>query len=213
MIITKESNPINSIKISWEELLKTTSQVADDSVLYENPAVYEFLPYELSGFELDENGRLQYTFNILELFPEYDLQKIKDETIYWENEIILTDRIDKIAEHIKNNKTSRRAIISFWDDKYKDNLSMGSPCTHNFYFRVMHRNILEMHTHARANDLYNCVYVDLQFINFIHRLVAQKLGMTTGKHIHFIDALHIYKKDMHKIKNQTNFMRTAKIWG
>lgn len=212
MITIKESNPIDSIKISWKELLQTTPQVIDDSVLYESSVVYEFLPYKLSGFELDKKGRLKYTFNILELFPEYDLQKIKDETIYWENEIILTDRIDKIVEHLKNNQSSRRAIISFWDDKYKDNLSIGSPCTHNFYFRVMHQNILEMHTHARANDLYNCVYVDLQFINFIHHLVAKKLGMVPGKHVHFIDALHIYKKDLHKIRNQTDFMETAKIW-
>lgn len=212
MITTKESNPIDSIKFSWGKLLKITPQVMDDTVLYESPAVYEFLPYKLSGFELDKNGRLQYTFNILELFPEYDLQKIKDETVYWENEIILTDKIDKIVEHIKNNRASRRAIISFWDDKYRDNLSMRSPCTHNFYFRVMRNNILEMHTHARANDLYNCVYVDLQFINFIHHLVAKKLGMISGKHIHFINALHIYKKDLHKIRKQTDFMKTARIW-
>ncbi len=115
-------------------------------------------------------------------------------------------------EHIKNNKTSRRAIISLWDNRFRDNLSVGSACTHNFYFRVKLKNVLEMHTHARANDLYNCVYIDLQFINFIHHLIAGKLGMVVGKHIHFIDALHIYKKDLNKIENQTNFMEESKIW-
>ncbi|MDD5625675.1 MAG: thymidylate synthase [Patescibacteria group bacterium] len=212
MIIIKNLSLTNSIKISWNELLKTKIRVKDESILYESPAIYEFLPYKLSGFKLDKNKRLEYNFNILKLFPEYDLQRIKEEVNYWENELILTDKIDKIVKHIRNNKFSRRAIISLWNDKYRENISIGAACTHNFYFRVTQQNKLEMHTHARANDLYNCVYVDLQFINFIHRLIAKKLGMLNGEHIHFIDALHIYKKDLHKIKNQTDFMKKAKIW-
>jgi len=195
-----------------EFIIRKKSQSEDDIVLYEDSTVYEFLPYSLDGFSLDKKGILVYDFDILKLFPEFDLKKIEDETIYWEKEMILTARIDKIVEHIKNNLSSRRAIISLWSDTFRENSFLSSACIHTFYFRVKLGNELEMHTHARANDLYNCVFLDLQFINFVHRMVASKIGMKVGKHIHFVDALHIFKKDLYKIENQTNFMEKSELW-
>lgn len=56
MIITTNSDPIKSIKISWEMLLEIGYQAWDESVLYESPAVYEFSPYTLPGFRLDKGG-------------------------------------------------------------------------------------------------------------------------------------------------------------
>lgn len=212
MIIVTNSHPIRAIKDSWEILLEIEPRTLDESVLYEDPAIYEFLPYELPGFSLDERERLRYDFNILELFPEYDLAKIKEETKYWERELILNNRINDIVNHLKKNPESRRAMISIWNDAYRENLSMGAACIYAFYFRVGLEEDLEMHTHARANDLYNCVYVDLQFVNFIHRLIASRLGLRTGKHVHFVDALHIYKKDLDKVKKQTKFISQSEIW-
>lgn len=100
-------------------------------------------------------------------------------------------------------------MVDLWDKKFLINLDKGAACITQIYFRVKD-NKLEIHTHARANDIYECMLLDLHFMQYVHYSVAKINNLELGDHIHFIDSMQMYKKDLVDIDKQYRYMGSAK---
>lgn len=121
------------------------------------------------------------------------------ELSYWRDQVIDGMMVERFIDHLSRYPYSRRALIDLWRDSDFSRLEEGAACITQIYFRIKGGK-LEMHTHARANDVINCLLFDLQIMQYIHTSVASGLNLIVGEHIHFVDALHLYKKDKDKIQ-------------
>ena len=105
---------------------------------------------------------------------------------------------------------SKRGIILFWDDKYRD-LSKSSICEVAAFFRIKN-GLLEMHSHMRANNAAFLLFMDMRILMSVQRIVAKELGIGVGDYIHFVDSLHIYEVEKDLAIKQSKLITTSPLW-
>lgn len=103
------------------------------------------------------------------------------------------DQLRKCIEQLLIDKSSRRASISIFDGKEKDDYYYDTPCTMYINFSVQD-NKLCMEVHMRSNDLVYGFCNDQYCFSKLQMLVAKELDMETGYYFHFANNLHIYKR-------------------
>lgn len=199
-------------KRAYLALYHSQTPVSDPLILKEDAAVltinHENAPNP--HFKV-ENHHYTYTFNLEAYFPSVSRERIMEESQYWTKALYKTKVKQKVINHLKKNKHSRRALISLWKPSHFKNLERSGACITQLYFRVK-KGCLEFHTHARANDAHNCLLMDLHMMTTIHAWVADNLNLKVGKHIHFVDALHFYKKDKKSITKQIRLFDRLTGW-
>lgn len=104
-------------------------------------------------------------------------------------------QISRVISMLRNDRTTRRAVIGMWDprvDLYDHN---DLPCNTQIMFRYDKQNEeLNMTVINRSNDyVWGMMGANAVHMTFLHELIASACGMTTGTYSVFTNNLHIYK--------------------
>ena len=199
MIYTSARNNIDAYMQTFR-YLRATSQSSDEELLYEQPAcikVNEFSNESSVSLDLIKQT-LVYDYDWRLLFEQVRPELITEEIRYWNNELFGDDkRFDTIVDYLRNNLESKRAIVQFWKDEYK-NLNGPAACLAAVFFRV-DGNELHIHTHARASNASFLFFMDMQVMRAFQVAVANQIGKSAGDFIFFTDSLHAYKTESREL--------------
>ena len=108
------------------------------------------------------------------------------------------NQIDYIIKELRNNKNSRRASISIYDAKERDNFENDTPCTYAINFNIID-NRLNMSVMMRSNDLWYGFCNDQYCFSKLQELISNKLKIKIGTYYHFTNNLHLYNNFLNKL--------------
>lgn len=106
----------------------------------------------------------------------------------------VSNYLDSIINKLKNDKDSRQAIVSIYDNKY-DCYYTGkdTPCTLSLHF-LIRDNKLNMITYMRSNDIIWGVPYDIFMFTTLQEVIANTLEIDLGYYRHVPSSLHVYKE-------------------
>lgn len=136
-------------------------------------------------------------------FAETDLTAYGAYGARLRNNIDGYDQIELILDCLKRKSDSRQAIAAMWRPYDLWQATHGSkkdlPCTLTWQFFVRDDK-LHMVVNMRSNDVWLGLPYDI-FVNTCYQaLIAEELGLEVGTYTHHVGSLHVYEKDMHKIR-------------
>lgn len=103
------------------------------------------------------------------------------------------NQIDNVINLLRDNRTSRRAVIQILA---ADDLPSGYvPCTCTLQFMVRGRRLHAI-THMRSNDAYKGLPHDVFAFTMIQEIIARELGVELGTYKHSVGSLHLYDDDI-----------------
>lgn len=200
MIYINERNNIDAYKQTLRYLLEGNYS-SDEELLYEQPACVETMEFDNEPSVLLDliNRTLIYDYDWQSLFGHVESDLITEEIRYWNNELFGNDmRFDVIVDYLRNNLESKRAIVQFWKDEYK-NLDGPAACLAAVFFRV-DGDKLHVHTHARASNASFLFFMDMQVMRAFQIAVAAQVDKTAGDFVFFTDSLHVYKNESSELQ-------------
>ena len=109
------------------------------------------------------------------------------------------DQLHKIIDKLRQNESTRQAVLSIYDGKEIDTYGFDTPCTNSIHFQVVN-NELCMTVNMRSNDLWFGFCNDQYCFSKLQWLVAKELRLNCGWYYHFASNLHLYNK--HLISNK-----------
>ena len=111
------------------------------------------------------------------------------------------DQITNLINEIRNNKFSRRLIVSAWNPvEVKDMLL--PPCHSLFQFYVNSNNELSCQLYQRSADLFLGVPFNIASYSLLTYLVAQVTNTKPKEFVHTIGVAHIYENHIDQVKIQ-----------
>lgn len=130
----------------------------------------------------------------------------------WENDGI--DQIARVVERIKTNPSCRRLIVTGWNPKECDKVSL-PPCHTIAQFKVSHGGTrLNCHLYQRSADCFTGIPFNIASYALLTHMVAQVTGLEVGEFIHTFGDLHIYENHVDQVREQLSRepMPLAKLW-
>lgn len=110
------------------------------------------------------------------------------------------DQIEKIIELLKKDPESRRAVININSANEYVIETKDEPCTISLQFMIRCGK-LNCTSVMRSNDLYFGLPYDAIFFTELQKYIAYRLGIEAGRWTHFVGSMHIYKRDIEKLKD------------
>ena len=103
------------------------------------------------------------------------------------------DQIEQIIELLRNDPTTRRAVLTMWDANYDlGSTSKDIPCNTHAYFRIVDRK-LDMTVCNRSNDLvWGALGANVVHMSVLQEYLAESLRIGVGTYYQFTNTLHIY---------------------
>jgi thymidylate synthase len=150
----------------------------------------EFLWY------LSRDNRLDF---IRYYIPDYDNETEDGETIYggYGPPIFrqrCQDQMRNVVTQLRDNPTSRRAVIQIFNAEDIERRHTEIPCTCTLQFLVR-RNRLHMLTTMRSNDAYIGLPHDIFCFTMLQEVLVRTLGVGLGPYSHFVGSLHLYDEN------------------
>lgn len=109
------------------------------------------------------------------------------------------DQIQYIVDELKRNPQSRRASISIYDAKERNNWENDTPCTYAINFTIWN-NKLHMSVMMRSNDLWFGFCNDQYCFSKLQDMISKELSIKIGTYHHFTNNMHLYNKFLNKNK-------------
>ena len=111
------------------------------------------------------------------------------------------DQITVLVDHLRNDITSRRAVLAMWDPFADQSpiakLGADLPCNTHIYFRVIGSQ-LDMTVMNRSNDaIWGMMGANVVHMTLLHELVAHGVGVKIGTFRIYTNNLHIYEHHWH----------------
>src|ERR1700724_2138509 len=149
----------------------------------------EFLWY------LSRDNRLDF---IRYYIPDYDNETEDGETVYGGYGPRMfrqrgQDQIRNVITQLRDNPTSRRAVIQIFNAEDIERRHTEIPCTCTLQFFIR-RNRLHMLTTMRSNDAYIGLPHDIFCFTMLQEVVARALDRDVGYYRHFVGSMHLYEK-------------------
>jgi thymidylate synthase len=109
------------------------------------------------------------------------------------------NQIQIVADMLRTDPTTRRAVISMWDPRGDLSPHFDLPCNTQIMFRVVDEQ-LDMTVINRSNDLiWGMLGANAVHMTYLHELIAFMSGLEMGIYKVFTNNLHIYT-EMPKFK-------------
>lgn len=102
------------------------------------------------------------------------------------------DQLQKVIHQLREDPNTRRAWITIFDGKRKDEFQYDTPCTLSIGFQIIDRRLC-MTVLMRSNDLWYGFCNDQYCFSKLQKLVADELEIRTGWYYHFANDLHLYR--------------------
>jgi|TARA_R110001632_G_scaffold101819_1_gene209742 thymidylate synthase len=111
-------------------------------------------------------------------------------------------QLNYVIKELKNNKYSRRAVISLYDGKEHNKYSKDTPCTLSihFYF-IPNDDNLHCTVSMRSNDVFYGLCNDFYCFAKLQELIASNLNVKTGSYTHLANNMHVYDRHFKYHKN------------
>lgn len=154
------------------------------SKLYQNETIDEFV----NKIKTDNKFAQQWG----ELGPVYGKQ--------W-RDFNGVDQIKNLIHDLKNNRYSRRLIVSAWNPS-ENNKMLLPPCHAFFQFYVNDKNELSCQLYQRSADLFLGVPFNIASYSLLTLMVAQVCNLKPKEFIHTIGVAHIYVNHLEQVKKQ-----------
>lgn len=100
-------------------------------------------------------------------------------------------QLDFIYKELKNDKDSRRAVVTIHNDIDNNIGTKDSACTLSWQFMIR-ENKLVMFVNMRSNDVNWGLSIDIPTFAFMQEVMASWLDIELGKYIHHPASLHYY---------------------
>lgn len=115
----------------------------------------------------------------------------------------LADQMPFIIQTLRDDPMSRQAVATIWDPQ-KDLAQVHGdrPCTVYISFMIR-RGALITSTYMRSQDVYLGLTYDLVMFSQLHQTVASILDVEPGDHVHAVQSMHLYERDIEKAANIT----------
>ena len=120
------------------------------------------------------------------------------------------DQIEKIIDLLSKDKNSRRAVLNINTPNFDVIDTKDEPCTIAIQYLIRDGK-LNCTTFMRSNDIYYGLPYDAIFFTELQKHVANRLGLEYGEWTHFATSLHVYERDIDKIKNLKNDKISYKV--
>lgn len=116
------------------------------------------------------------------------------------NEIVFPsiNQLDNIVKKLKESPISRRVQAITWKPLV-DPYNPESPCLQRLWFRIKNNKLI-CQSSWRSRDLWSAWQSNVNAIIRIQEYVADRLNVKCGEYIDFSNSLHIYGKDIKKVK-------------
>lgn len=108
-----------------------------------------------------------------------------------------SNQIEYVINELKNNKYSRRAVLTIYDAKEHEKYKHDTPCTLNIYFNIID-DFLNMSVMMRSNDLWYGFCNDQYCFAKLQEMIADRLNKKIGWYYHHANDFHIYKEKLNK---------------
>lgn len=116
--------------------------------------------------------------------------------------------IKSIIDLLREDPSTRRAVINIYNNNDIGNPSNDIPCTVSLQFFIRKDKLL-LQTYMRSNDLYLGVPYDIFSFTFLQKYIASKLNIDVGSYYHYVSNLHIYKQHYDFFSNITNRLNNS----
>lgn len=210
MLIVSSTNLKTAYSETLRRLLSESQKFEDPELFREDVATIQVQNHhELSMPLMFAHGTIQDPFPYTKYFPGVSQKMIDQEMRYWNQQFFEADKLHELIEYLKSFPLSKRGIILFWEERYRD-LSKGAVCEIAAFFRIKNGQ-LESHTHMRANNATFLLFMDMRILMGIQRIVAKELGIGIGDYIHFIDSLHVYEIEKEQAAKQLE-LTSETLW-
>ena len=111
------------------------------------------------------------------------------------------NQLEQIIELLKNDNSSRRAVLNISDPTINRITTKDMQCTIAIQF-LIRKNKLNMTVYMRSNDVYFGFPYDYIFFETIHQYISEKLNVNVGKYTHIVTSLHMYNRDINHFLQQ-----------
>ncbi len=109
------------------------------------------------------------------------------------------DQLLEIYNLLKDNIDSRKAVINIIDPTIDKIVTKDLQCTVAIQF-IVRNNKLHMTVFMRSNDIYFGLPYDALYFMTLQKWLSDKLGIDVGKYVHHATSMHVYIKDIPKLK-------------
>lgn len=109
------------------------------------------------------------------------------------------DQINTAIDCLRKDKTSRRVVLTMWHAEDLGSQSLDVPCNTAVFLKIR-ENKLDISVTCRSNDLYLGVPYNILLFYLLQKYIANGVGVGIGRQLHFADSLHLYKRDIEKVK-------------
>lgn len=113
------------------------------------------------------------------------------------------NQIQKVADMLRSDPNTRRAVISMWDPRVDLSSHSDIPCNTSIMFRVI-GDSLDMTVINRSNDMiWGMLGANAVHMTYLHELIAFMSGYKIGLYKVFTNNLHIYtdRSDWPRLKD------------
>lgn len=111
------------------------------------------------------------------------------------------DQLQNVIDDLKNNKKSRRIIISAWNPNDIKDMAL-PPCHCFIQFYVSNNNELSCQLYQRSADLFLGVPFNIASYSLLTYLIASVTNLKPKEFIHTIGDAHIYINHIEQVKLQ-----------
>lgn len=115
------------------------------------------------------------------------------------------DQLLQVAEMLRRDPTTRRAVLAMWDPTVDLNLpSRDLPCNTHVYFRARRPetgpHLLDITVCCRSNDIVMGAYgANAVHMSIMGEIVAGLAGMRLGAYTQVSNNYHVYERDLQKM--------------
>lgn len=113
------------------------------------------------------------------------------------------NQLEKAIEELKGNRESRRVVLTMYSPNDLNKTSKDIPCNTTIYLKIKD-NKLDITILNRSNDLFLGVPYNVFVFYLLQLYIVKELNCGIGTQTHFTDSLHLYTKDLEKIKKIIN---------
>jgi hypothetical protein len=109
------------------------------------------------------------------------------------------DQLERVEDQLRLDPDTRQAVVSLWSETDRNPVWKDRPCTTEFQM-MLRGGRLDMFVFMRANDLWTGTCYDVFQFGQVQAAMANVLGVPWGNYHHYATSLHIYDREVEKIK-------------
>ena len=144
-------------------------------------------------FEVDK-GAWEYTYH--DRMVNYPVDSRKFPEIHLGHTFI--NQIDFVINELKNNPTSRRAVIDIRNNS--DDCGSEDPTCLQHIQYMIRNNKLDCFVLFRSNDAAKASFMNMFALILLQKRIADEIGVEVGTYTHRANSFHIYERDYNLVK-------------